>query len=709
LLLALLALLFVGGGIATGVVLILGQKPRVTTQKENHDDTGRLEAAPSDDSDVDKTLDTITLGPSIRATFNPDLLNALDPAKIAEIERYDWQPDRLVAVFGEHRMRGTLVAVSPDNKRVAVASPYDRFIRIGDSDNLHERSLLDGGQRFGVTALAFSPDGKTLAAAGVGDETPVLLWDVSELKDVLLPAAKFEGAVGRVSGLAFSFDGKNLYVAETGYPGKSPSGVAVWDVKSGKLRHKLQGHAGPIDGLAASPKDYRVLTAGGKGDATLQIWDAEKNERIGRPFRPTDKDVTEAWIGRVAISPDGEQALASHFDMTVRLWNLSQLEAEKELQKLKGHQAGGSALVAFSTDGKKAFTAGLTDTRLPIWDLGTGAELRRLMAGAVYHDLVPFRDGRRLAVTASQSRAVNTHIFDLENGKELLPPAGHLSQVSRVALAPDGAHIVSGGYDATCRLWSLKDGKQRHSVAANDQVWCVGFYPDARKFFFATPQNNMAVFSDVETGQGADLGFGTGSGAGAVFSAAITPDGNYVLAGHADRKLRVWDRQKKGKEVRAFTGFQGPPTAALSPDGQYAVGSASEVVAYLLTKRYRKPIYQWNDSPSGAFLGEGTRLALLGRATMPVWELTSKEAKKLAEHNVATAGLSSVVLSESSQRLAGLAGGNPVVLDMTTGQSIWEWHVPIHFGRVNALDLSPDGRHLITANEDGTVYVIRLP
>ncbi len=371
-LLVLLALLLVVGGIATGVVLILAQNRPVTTHKEIPADTGLSTVPPSDDPEDDKTLDTIAFGPSIRATFNPDLLNALDPRKIPEIERYDWQPDELVAVFGEHRMRGTLVAVSPDSKLVAVASPYDRFVRIGSSDTLHERALLDGHQA-GVAALAFSPDGKTLAAAAIGNDGVVLLWDVAELKDVLLPSAKFEGVVGAVSGLAFSFDGKYLYVAETGYPGKAPSGVAVWDMKTGKLRHKLQGHAGTIDGLAAAPKDYRILTAGGKGDATLQVWDAEKNERIGRPFRLTDKDDTEAWIGQVAFSPDGEQALASHFDKTVRLWSLSRLVIGQEVQKLPGHQIGTSALVAFTTDGKKGVTAGLADTRVPIWDLGFGS------------------------------------------------------------------------------------------------------------------------------------------------------------------------------------------------------------------------------------------------------------------------------------------------------------------------------------------------
>ncbi len=706
-LLVLLALMVVAGGIATAVVLILAQKPRVTTQKETHGDTGPATVPPSDDPQDDKTLDTIAFGPSIRAKFNPDLLNALDPTKIPEIERYAWQPDELVAVFGEHRMRGTLVAVSPDNKLVAVASPYDRFVHIGSSETLHERALLHGHQG-GVAALAFSPDGKTVAAAADGMDGVVLLWDVSDLKDVLLPIAKFEGVVGAVSGLAFSFDGKSLYVAETGHPGKDPSGVAVWDVQTGKPRHKLQGHASTIVGLAASPKDYRVLTAGGKGDATLQVWEADKNERIGRPFRLTDKDNTEATLGQVAFSPDGEQVLVSHFDKTVRLWNLSRLEVGQEVQKLPGHEVGASTLVAFATDGKKAITSGLPDNSVPLWDLGTGSVSRRVTAGTSYHTLVPFRDGRRLALSASSGGVPNAHIFDLENGKELLPPTGHLNTVIRVALAPDGAHIVSGGYDSTCRLWSLKEAGQRHAIATGLYVWCLGFYPDAKKFFYATPSQGMPVFCDVETGQVADLGFGMGGG-GAVFSATITPDGNYVLAGHGDKKLRVWDRQKKGKEVRAFGGFSSPPAATLSTDGQYAAGSAAEVRAYLLTKRYRKPLYEWNDSTSGAFLSEGTRLALLGRSTMPVWEMDAKEAKKVAEHNLTTTGLSSVVLSESSKRLAGIAGVKVVVLEVTTGQTLWEWRVPVQIGGVNAVDLSPDGRHLLTANGDGTIYVIRLP
>jgi hypothetical protein len=49
------------------------------------------------------------------------------------------------------------------------------------------------------------------------------------------------------------------------------------------------------------------------------------------------------------------------------------------------------------------------------------------------------------------------------------------------------------------------------------------------------------------------------------------------------------------------------------------------------------------------------------------------------------------------------------VWNVQSDKPLWEWAPPPHFGRVNAVALSTDGRYLFTANGDGTVYVIQMP
>lgn len=67
-------------------------------------------------------------------------------------------------------------------------------------------------------------------------------------------------------------------------------------------------------------------------------------------------------------------------------------------------------------------------------------------------------------------------------------------------------------------------------------------------------------------------------------------------------------------------------------------------------------------------------------------------------------------LSRDDSRLTTVADTPPrlTVWDMKSGAEVWKWDVPAPF-RVESVVLSPDGRYLITANANGTLYIIRLP
>lgn len=145
--------------------------------------------------------------------------------------------------------------------------------------------------RGSVQALAFSPDGGTLASNGLGPGS-VVLWDVasrSRLRTLVHPDASTY-----VNAVAFSAEGKMLATAD-GYPfihlgrgrftGVSEAArkakerlIFLWDTETGQpLGQPLKGHAAPVTNLAFSPDcagcsaEPRLVS--GDSDGTLLMWD----------------------------------------------------------------------------------------------------------------------------------------------------------------------------------------------------------------------------------------------------------------------------------------------------------------------------------------------------------------------------------------------------------------------------------------------------
>jgi RNA polymerase sigma factor (sigma-70 family) len=163
---------------------------------------------------------------------------------------------------------------SPDGKTLATGG-MDCAVRLWEADSgklLHTLGTpldlsgpRDGIRVTGTSAIAFSPDGKFVAAAIVPQNT-ITLWDADSGKEL----RQFKGHPdgwhqGWVHALAFTPDGKTLI------SGSEDRTVRLWDAPSGKERRVLDGHRGGVRALAVAADGSRL--ASGSQDCTVLLWD----------------------------------------------------------------------------------------------------------------------------------------------------------------------------------------------------------------------------------------------------------------------------------------------------------------------------------------------------------------------------------------------------------------------------------------------------
>ena len=238
-------------------------------------------------------------------SFSPDGRHIVAGARNRSACLFDVNTGKLL-----HEMRGHAQeiwgAVFTADGKHALTGSWDHTIRVWDTATGKPIRTFNG-IRDSVRCLALSPDGKLLAAghfAVANGPGIVRLWDVEKGTEV----RSMKGHELEITSISFSSDGKSLLTSSF------DKTIRLWRVADGKEEKCLKGHTGRIECAVFLPDGRRVVSCAAESDPTMRLWDVQSGKQLGQT-----ENVEEGFLG-VAALPDGQHALTTGKDGSVRLW-----------------------------------------------------------------------------------------------------------------------------------------------------------------------------------------------------------------------------------------------------------------------------------------------------------------------------------------------------------------------------------------------------
>jgi serine/threonine protein kinase len=287
------------------------------------------------------------------------------------------------------------LAISPDGKWLAAVS-HEAGVRVWELETGQVRKEFEA--HGGIRCLIFAPDSRALVAGTTGK---MLIWAVDQEDVSTVP---LRGSEPILHSLAFSPDGKVLAMAALFTSGPRKGAILLWDVPNRALAKSSLDLDGAFTCCTFAPEG-RILVAGSNRTNSAKWWDLRESQLVREESFPAAvMGLAFAPAASTLTTPAGRWLAVA----TARGMVFYPAAPDADRMLLKPNQP--LTCVACSADSH------LTAAGTP-----AGKILLRNNVTAVWQEM----------------------------------PA-HTGHTRKLAFAPDGSILASGGDDQTVRLWSVR-------------------------------------------------------------------------------------------------------------------------------------------------------------------------------------------------------------------------------------------------------------
>jgi WD40 repeat protein/DNA-binding SARP family transcriptional activator len=572
---------------------------------------------------------------------------------------------RSPAAIGVARSPGARVvddALSPDGRLLAFRSNLGTVVFV-DAQTMHRVGAPFGAgnqlSMFGsingpVGALAFSPDGRTLAVgSSTGDNAELFLLDARTHR----LRASSESPYAATADVVFSPNGREVVTGEIvsgqGFPAAEV--IVVRNSTNGReITHSQPIEGGRLVGFAAGGRELLVTTS----ESSSMLLDARTLRRV--------RTLHEG--GAATISKTGTLAAFGHADGSVTLVDLATMSAKT----MTGRASAAVEALAFGPDASTLASAA-ADGTVAVWDV-PAASLRETFTG-------------------------------------------HEAQAQGPVFSPDGATLYAGGQDGTVIAWDAL-GERRlgrpfrfdpvaragegDQPPVNDAAGATAVSPNSALFVTAPAPGHVTVWRARDQKVVGELRGPTGG----IIAFAFSHDGRLVAA--VGSGLVVWNVAERRIVKVLPPGPHGASAVAFSPDDRLiASASNGQLLVYALPSGRlvgRELVQGTMDDVD--FSSDGRLVATAGLAgQIYVWNVQRRAPVRTIDQGDWIESLRFRPRTETIA--AGDQSGNVDFWDAASGRRL-PGELAGGGGGVDSVSFDPSGGRLMTTSEDGNIRLWNL-